>query len=370
VPLARGSVVPIEGLLVLQLLVLLAGTAVHELGHAVAARAVGFEVAGLRVGPFLATATGRGWRLRVVWEMAAGGEVLSVPAATDRLRLRHATMIAAGPAAHLLMAAAATAAAAGTGALVLWFTAATLGLGALANLAPSRPRLNGRWTDGRWLLAWLTQPERAAQRVGLGVLQRLAAAGSRPREWDERWARLAASGPRQLGDQAQVAGCLLAYARALDLGQVDGASALLARAFAARHLLPSAARASLTLESAFFTARFRGDGPVAARLLEAGLERPGLVRSADAERARAAVDLAAGRCAEAAAACDRALSALDGPLRRAAGLVALDREVLGTMLREARAASEASVSEAECPPARWPPVNRTPGGPRPRRTNV
>jgi hypothetical protein len=35
----------------------------------------------------------------------------------------------------------------------------------------------GRWTDGRWLLAWLVQPERAAQRVGLGELHGALAAG-------------------------------------------------------------------------------------------------------------------------------------------------------------------------------------------------
>jgi hypothetical protein len=340
--LPHGSFVPIEGLLVLQLVVLLVGTAVHELGHAVAARAVGFDVAGLRVGPILVTATSTGWRVRLVWEMAVGGELLSVPVDTERLRARHATMIAAGPAAHLLMALLAVAAAVYTETLVLWFTAATLGLGVLANLIPSRPRLSGRWTDGRWLLAWLAQPDRAAQRVGLGVLQRSAASGSRPREWDERWALLAGSGPRQLGDPSQVAGCLLAYARAVDLGHLDQAAALLARAFAARHLLPANAQASLTLESAFFTARHRGNRPLAARLLETALERPSLVRAAEADRARAAVELAAGRPAEAVDAAERALAALDGPLRRPAGLVAYDRDVLGAMLRQARAGAPAA----------------------------
>jgi hypothetical protein len=341
-PLPRGSLVPIEGLLVLQLLVLLAGTAVHELGHAVAARAVGFDVAGLRVGPFLVAASPRGWRLRLVWEMAVGGELLSVPSDTERLRLRHATMIAAGPAAHLLLALVALAAAVDTGALVLWFTAATLGLGALVNLAPNRPRFSSRWTDGRWLLAWLTQEDRAAQRVGLGVLQRSAASGLRPRDWDERWALLAASGPRQLGDPAQVAGCLLAYARAVDLGQIDTAAALLARAFAARQLVPANAQASLTLESAFFTARHRGNRPLAVRLLETALQRPSLVRAVEADRARAAVELASGHLAEAAAAAERALAALDGPLRRPAGLVAFDRDVLGTMLRQAQSGTSAA----------------------------
>jgi len=334
----HAALVPIEGLLALQLLVLLAGTAVHELGHALAARAVGFDVAGVRVGPILALATQRGWRVRFVWEMAVGGELLSVPARPDGLRPRHAAMIAAGPAAHLLAGAVAVAGAAATGALVLWFAAATLLLSALVNLVPSRPRLSGRWTDGRWLLAWLAQPDRATQRVALGVLQR-AATSSRPREWDEGWASLAASGPRQPADAAQVAGCLLAYAHALDRGETDRAGALLTRAFAARHLLPPGGRAALALQSAFFTACFRGNATLAARLLETGLERPQRARALDVDRARAALHLAAGRRTEAAAACDRALAALDTTWQRPAGLVTLDRELLEVMRERARATS-------------------------------
>jgi hypothetical protein len=331
----RAALVPIEGLLALQLVVLLVGTAVHELGHAVAARAAGFEVAGVRVGPVLAVATPAGWRLRLMWEMAAGGELLSIPRRPDDLRRRHAAMIAAGPAAHLLLALAALLAAAVSGELLLWFTAATLSLGALANLVPGRPRFSGRWTDGRWLLAWLVRPERAAQRVGLGVLQRAAGTGARPRDWDARWARMAASGTGPPTDSAQVAGCLLAHARALDLGEAALAGSLLDRAYAARHLLPAAAQVSLALQSAFFAARFRGDHALAARLLDSALERPLRVRAAELERARAAVHLASGRPAEAAAACDRALSALAASRPRPEGLAVLDRELVSSMRDQA-----------------------------------
>ena len=343
----HAVLVPIEGLLALQVLVLLAGTAVHELGHALAARAVGFDVAGVRVGPLLALATPRGWRARFVWEMAVGGELLSVPARPDGLRPRHAAMIAAGPAAHLLMAVVALTAALFTDALALWFTAATLGLSALANLVPSRPRLGGRWTDGRWLLAWLVHPERATQRVALGVLQR-AATGARPRDWDDRWARLAAAGPRQPADAAQVAGCLLAYAHALDRGETDRAGSLLTRAFAARHLLPAADQAALALQSAFFTARFRGNATLASRLLETGLMRPDRARALDVERARAAMHLAADRPADAAAACDRALAALDTAWQRPAGLTTFDRELLEVMRDRARMTSADQTGHILC----------------------
>jgi hypothetical protein len=343
----HAALVSIEALLALQVLVLLAGTAVHELGHALAARAVGFDVAGVRVGPLLALAGPRGWRVRLVWEMAVGGELLSAPSHPEGLRARHAAMIAAGPAAHLLVAGAALAGALATGALVLWFSAATLGLAALANLVPSRPRLTGRWTDGRWLLAWATHPERATQRVALGVLQR-ASATVRPRDWDERWAALAASGPRQPADAAQVAGCLLGYAHALDRGEPDRAGGLLTRAFAGRHLLPAGGRAALALQFAFFAARFRGSATLAARLLEAGLERPQRARALDVERARAALHLAAGRRTEAAAACDRALAALDSGWQPPAGLVTLDRELLEGMRACARSTSADQTGQILC----------------------
>jgi hypothetical protein len=334
----HAALVPIEGLLAIQLLVLLLGTAVHELGHALAARAVGFDVAGVRVGPFVALATPRGWRVRLVWETAFGGELLSCPAQPDGLRLRHTAMIAAGPAAHLLLAATALVAAVVSGALVLWFATATLGLAALVNLVPSRPGRSVRWTDGRWLVAWLGQPERATQRVALGVLQR-AASSVRPRDWDDRWARLAASGPRQPADPAQVAGCLLAYAHALDRGETDRAGSLLTRAFAARHLLPPGAQASLALQSAFFIANFRGNAPLATRLLETVLARPERARALDVERARAALHLAAGRRDDAAAACDRALAALESTWHQPAGLVTQDRELLEVMRDQARPTS-------------------------------
>jgi hypothetical protein len=343
----HAAPVPIEGLLAVQLLVLLAGTAVHELGHALAARAVGFDVAGVRVGPLVVLATPRGWRVKLVWETVFGGELLSCPARPEGLRLRHAAMIAAGPAAHLLLAAAALVAALATGALVLWLAAATLGLAALVNLVPSRPGRSGRWTDGRWLVAWLAQPQRATQRVALGVLQR-AATTVRPRDWDDRWAGLAATGPRQPADAAQVAGCLLAYAHALDRGETDRAGSLLTRAFAARHLLPPGGQASLALQSAFFIANFRGNAPLAARLLETVLARPERARALDVERARAALHLAAGRRSDAAAACDRALTALDSTWQRPAGLVAQDRELLEVMRERARPTSADQTGHILC----------------------
>jgi hypothetical protein len=145
-----------------------------------------------------------------------------------------------------------------------------------------------------------------------------------------------------------VAGCLLAYAHALDRGETDRAGSLLARAFAARHLLPAGGQAAMALQSAFFTARFRGNAALASRLLDTGLARPQRARALDVERARAALHLAAGRRAEAAAACDRALAALDSAWQRPAGLVTQDRELLEVMRESARSTSADQTGQSLC----------------------
>jgi hypothetical protein len=340
-----AAAAPLEGALALQPAVLLLAVAVHELGHVLAARAAGVQVAEWRIGPLVARRTGRGWRLRVVPTLLPGGEVRTGSVGDGDLRARYAAMTAGGPAAHLVLAAAAAGLAALSGRPVLWLAAATVTASGLADLLPLELGANRRWTDGRWLLAWLLRPDRAAQRVGTGVLVAALASGRRPREWEERWATLAAAG-RQPADGVQVTGCALAYAWALDRGDVDGAARFITRAFAARGRLPSRVRPALAAETAFFVARFRGDPRLAARLLDGDPPGPGAASAADLERARAAIHLAAGRPAEAVAACDRALGALER--RRGGGA----RSEVARELIEAMRAEAAAALAAGGPPAR------------------
>src|SRR5262245_17719456 len=326
---------PLEGLLLLQLPVLLLATAVHELGHVLAGLAVGFGLAGVRVGPVRATRTPAGWRPRISWDALGSGEVLVDPVRPDHLRRRHAAMVAGGPSAQLVLLAVVASAAVGAGRAALWLSAAVIAAGALSNLVPVRVGRRGRWTDGRWLLAWLAQPERAAQRGGLGALQYARVAGSRPCDWDRCWVELAA-GPPTPADRVQVAGSLLAYFWALDRGELERAAGLLGRVFTARRLLSDWAAAEVAIEGAFFEAHCLGNHDRAARLLEAGL--PARAVGPDVDRARAAVDLAAGRPGAALAACERALAALDRAGPRRQGEVALLSEQLTTMGDRARRA--------------------------------
>src|SRR2546430_1823443 len=81
------------------------------------------------------------------------------------------------------------------------------------------------------------------------------------------WSRVAGAGSRQRVDRAQVAGCVLAYARALDRGELDRAAALLGRAFAGRRHLPAREAVAVAVENAFLLARHRGNQVLAERLL-------------------------------------------------------------------------------------------------------
>jgi hypothetical protein len=102
---------------------------------------------------------------------------------------------------------------------------------------------------------------------------------------------------------------MLAYFWALDRGEVERAAGLLGRVFTARRLLSDRAAAEVAIEVAFFEAHCLGNHDRAARLLEPGL--PARLDGPQVDRARAAVDLAAGRPGAALAACERALAVLD-----------------------------------------------------------
>jgi len=313
--------------------VTIASLVLHEVGHALAAHAMGFRVRVVRAGPLAATATPSGWRLRLTWRRSRDGWVLADPVRPERLHARHAVFVAAGPAAHLVVAGAVLAAARAWGGA--WVLAAILLLLAVGfNLVPLGLRREGRWLDGDWLLAWSLRPRLATQRVALGALSLAIQRGERPRDWDERWARLASLEQRRRECSVEVHGDLLAYLWALDRGQVDDAGRLLGRVFAGRRLLPDEYCAGILVGAAFFVARHRGRRALATRLLAAAPPRSDSVTVAGRELAEAAIHLAAGERGEAAAACDRILSLLDGSPATAPGLRAMDRD-LASALRDA-----------------------------------
>jgi len=256
-------------------------------------------------------------------------------------------VVAGGPAAHLLLAGATLAAARAWGGA--WVLAAVLLLLTIGwNLVPLGLRREGRWLDADWLLAWAFRPRLALQRVALGELQLAIETGLRPREWDERWTRLAALERPRRASSHEVAGDILRYLWALDRGMIGDAGLRLARTFAGRHLLTADQCAAVIVEAAFFVARYRGRRALAARLLDVAPEPSSELGRVDMDRARAAVHLAAGQRAEAAASCDRALAALDGIGDMPPGLSAFDRDQLSE-LRDAAWTGESRDRTATLP---------------------
>jgi hypothetical protein len=262
--LSLGEVV---GFVVAGLGVLILGAIVHELGHALAAHAVGFGVRVVFVGPLAAAFTPTGWRLRVQRELGRRAGVQADPVRPEQLCIRHAAFVAGGPVVHLILAGAVVGAAAvWRGA---WVPAAVLlAITAVWNVVPLGLRRNGQWLDGDWLLAWFLRPQLATQRVALSVLYRAIEAGQRPRGWDEFWARHVTLDERRRASSWEVARDLIGYTWALDRGQIDDAGRLLSRAFAGRRLLPEDQCAAVLRAAAYFVARHRRRRSLAVELVD------------------------------------------------------------------------------------------------------
>jgi hypothetical protein len=316
------------------LLALLVALVTHELGHVAGGRAVGFRLVRWQIGPLEAVRSGGRWRPRLTARGLAGGHVAHDPVTPDRLRGRHAFMTACGPGANVALLGATLAAALTWGGLPLWLAVVAIAALLQQNLVPFVSGTTGRWSDGLWLWSWLVRPDRATQVIAVGAVQLASRSGVRPLAWDGRWADLAAGAPAPAADAFQAVGHLLAYARALDEGDVERAAAELAHAGAGEDAAPFGLRQAVAVERAFFAAAYRREGELAARLLErAG--RPARALAADAERALAAVLLASGRPDEAVAACDSALASLAGVDQPNAGVAVMNREQVLALRSEA-----------------------------------
>ena len=321
---------------ILPLLLLL--SAVHEGGHLLAGRLVGFRVLACSVGPLRLQAHGPGGRgvrveLNDEWGQAYWGAALSVPVTWDNLGPRAAAMVAGGPLANLLLAGALG----GLGRLAPVGSLAdlVLHLGAIlsliyffGNIVPFRSR--GSRSDGAWIRLFLTHGPAGERWCAMMALLKLSRGGQRPRDWDEGWiGRLTALDDGSLED---LLASNLAYFWALDRGDVAAATAYHERVLAASRSpeLPAAMRPVVFVELAFFEAYFRHD-PVAARAyLDQGLVPGSLVERSHQLRAEAAVLLVEGRREEAHSRASVGLAAL--ARSRDSGTARVEREWLQGIL--------------------------------------
>jgi hypothetical protein len=337
--------------------ILFAMVAVHEVGHLVAAGVVRFPIVGIRVWPLHRTCD-------PVWPELRLDTSDSLPAGFVQvtihdgiaLRPRMLLFLAGGPLANLLvgllclvLAGFANRAMPSRDVVVrqggswgvlepvlpqnwtnYWFNVTgfvALGIG-VANLVPHRWR---RWdSDGAQLLHWLRSGPPAERDLITRTLHLAMRQGYRPRQWHHSLVRgllLARRGGAQ-DVLANLYGCY----HALDTGQYEEAGRLLDLAFSQREFGAGMYRAAILVEVAYFENRYRRN-PWAGRVW-LGRVPPGSVEKHTRLRAEAAVLLAEGSYAEAAATAEAALAAV--PQSADPGGSAAEAEWLQHLLSESR----------------------------------
>jgi hypothetical protein len=228
--------------------------AVHEVGHAVAAKALRFRILIFAIWPLIANRRKRGWRISRFRGTRLGGFVGVYPNGTDSLRWRFLGMVAGGPGASLLAAALAL--------VAIWqfrlapwphealaVFAAMSGLTGLMSLIPAT--ITAAMSDGARILLLLRGGAEADRILSVLLLTTASMAGMRPREWDRA---LVESGASRLGGGPDaILGNAFRYIYLVDTGEVASAGEVL------NWLLdfdfPAPARESWCLQAACFNAR-------------------------------------------------------------------------------------------------------------------
>jgi len=293
----------------------------HECGHLLGGRWVGGRYLLLVVGPFKWMRTPGG--VRFAWNRsvnAAGGLAGCLPTDDRDLRRRMAVMVAGGPVASVVLAGvmAAVAALMGPdgwtlGRPMAWSLAGMSALIAVVTLIPTS--MGGLKSDGLRIYTLLRPGPDAEREAALLSLTIAAIGGVRPADYDE--AKLAAATTPDDGSVHVLYGHLSAFHRHADRREWVAAQARLDRVLSGEAELPpfmrDLARADYAWLLGVSALAGTGDpGPLAVAA-RAWLESAGAVAfdPATRHRAEAAVLLAEGRHAEAAAAARAGLVAVE-----------------------------------------------------------
>ncbi|HEY7211922.1 MAG TPA: hypothetical protein VH477_16740 [Bryobacteraceae bacterium] len=281
---------------------LYAAIAAHELGHLIAGALVGLDVGGIVIGGLTLWRSGERWNFRFNWRCWLGGMYLPLIRAKNIPIGRLAWMVAGGPLASLVSAAAflliwlrvkeAYASAAGS---LFWLSLFIL----VVSVLPLRAGLNR--SDGARLWMLLRRPKSARQWMMLLALESDNTRGVRPRDWDAQLCESTFS--IRSGMPEYPLSQLLAAYRAWDQG--DGPSVLqhLENALANSKKSGLIFRQSLFLEAASASAFFL-ERPQQAR---AWLERARKLRRPESVAAtEAAIALREKRFADALAHLEKA----------------------------------------------------------------
>ena len=235
--------------------------AVHELGHAIGGRSVGFAIQAVRVGPFH---FGKGPTLTMDWRFTSffTGMTFTTPVGTHQLERRAFVMVAAGPLANLLSGGLLLLLPFPKGVFWTVFVAASI-LNGLAELIPLRSAIG--WSDGKilsnlllrsaWSERWL-----ALVRLRADVLNRTPMEDLSPDLLAKAVAIRDASADT-------VTAHSLAYAQAYHRNDVDRAAHMLEVCLAHVYCVPALREALLT-DAAAFLAEKRKKPELARRWLQ------------------------------------------------------------------------------------------------------
>jgi hypothetical protein len=293
--------------LVVPIVAVVIAVLVHELGHVVAAYALGLRIARIHLGPLEIRDYGRP-RVRLVPSLQAGVVVAPWDRTMAIGQLRWSLLIgtAAGPLAGLAFGTLLIALAGGLrvpAPLAVMEVAGQMSLilGVL-NLLPIRTKQS--LADGRRIFSLLMGNRECAEILAATLLLGEALSGRRPRDWDPALLEVMERSP----DEPFALLCL--YEAAMDRGDIVLAGRHLDAAVALRSENWTAADAVLFTEAAYYLARHRGDARSARAWL--GVASGWVVVDYMRARAEAAVLCAEGR-------------PLEGRQRAVAGLASLER---------------------------------------------
>ncbi len=305
-PLATANSVDFILMFIVFVVMLLFSILLHELGHLLGGRLVGFHFVLLIVGPFKVQRVGRqlhfGWNRHLHLAIGLAG---SLPKDHRHLRRRMLLMVAGGPAISLLFAGLALY-------FLLYVEPWLQGMMALfgamnsaISLLTLLPISTGLPSDGSRLLLLLRGRPAAARWCAALALSYIAC-NQRPRTWDRTLLAAALAVPD--GSLDDVSSHFLAYSADLDRGDSAAAAHHLAYALTNRQAYPAALQPALFLEAAYLAAQ-QGDAP-AARIWLDQAAGAAFIEPHIRARVAAAVLLAEGRHREAATASQAGLTSL------------------------------------------------------------
>ena len=241
---------------------------IHECGHVLCARFVGYRFLLMIAGPLKIERTRHGIRIGLHKSIKFyQGLASAVPLDAHHLRSKEIFVYAGGPLANLLQAIVLATCSFWPDfpvfsplPLILRLIAGFALLAALVNLIPIRTS-EGFLTDGAGMLILLKGGRSVARWCATLKLEMALVQGLLPREWHDDLIQSAVSLPD--GTPEDVVGCSYAYYKVLDTHNIAEARLLLERMLVARMDVSASLRRWLSLEAAYFEARYHHNATAA-----------------------------------------------------------------------------------------------------------